>query len=104
MSEETVEVEATSTDAAEAKPSNGRGRPRPEATIERDKQVFAYLSENGAKTRKELVEGTGIAGNEVYLSLYRLKRDGAIVKNGASWAVAGPEAEAPEAPVEVSAE
>lgn len=95
-----------STETAEAK--TGRGRPRPEATIERDKTVLTWLGEHGPATRKTIVEGTGIPGNEVYLSLYRLSRAGTIVKNGASWSVVAVEnAETPaetEAPAEATTE
>lgn len=74
----------------EAEAPATKGRPRPSGTIERDAQVLKWLGENpGGKTRAEIVEGTGIAGNEVYLSLYRLSRatPPAIVKSGAKWSV-----------------
>ena len=91
MSEvEVGEADATATENAET-PAAGRGRPRPDGTIERDKRVLAYLTENGAKTRKEIVEGTELPGNEVYLSLYRLSRQDppAVKRTGGSWSVEG---------------
>lgn len=80
MSEETAEA---------AKP--GRGRPRPDKTIERDKVVLEWLAGAGEpKTRKDIAEGTNLPGNEVYLSIYRLKTatPPAIVKSGSKWAIA----------------
>ncbi len=63
----------------------GRGRPRPTATLERDEKVLAHLTANGAKSRKQLVEELELAGNEVYLSLYRLSRDQKIKRDGSAW-------------------
>jgi hypothetical protein len=85
----------------------GRGRPRPDATIERDKIVYEQIRNGGPQTRKQIVEATGLKGNEVYLSLYRLNRQEppAIVKSGASWSIPGETAEVvAETPVEVNAE
>ena len=67
-----------------------KGRPRPAATIERDKAVLAFLTEHPGQTRAEIAAGTQLPGNEVYLSLYRLSRSSppAIVKTGAKWSVA----------------
>ena len=75
---------------SESAEAPAKGRPRPAATIERDGTVLKWLAENPGKTRAEIAEGTGIAGNEVYLSLYRLSRatPPAIVKSGAKWTVA----------------
>lgn len=64
--------------APEAPAERRRGRPRPEATIARDQQVFDALTE--PKTKKELAEATGLPGNEVYLSIYRLRTGGQITK------------------------
>jgi len=55
-----------------------RGRPRPEHTIAQDEKVFAALT--GPKTRAQLTTDTELGPNQVYLSLYRLKRDGRIVR------------------------
>lgn len=94
-----TEPEAPAADAAT------RGRPRPDVTVERDEKVLAAITE-APGTRKELVERLGMAGNEVYLSLYRLSRADPpkIVKNGATWQtpdyVAPEPTPAPEAPVE----
>lgn len=70
----------------EAPAATGRGRPRPEATIERDKTVLNYLATTGPANRAKIADGLSMEGKQVYLSLYRLNRDGAIVRNGANWA------------------
>lgn len=85
-----------------------RGRPRPAATIERDKQVLQYISADG-KTREEIVAALAAAStplepNQVYLSLYRLRKDGLVarVRDGSAhrWVTASEQAPAPEpAPV-----
>lgn len=53
-----------------------RGRPRPTDTLERDEQVFAALTE--PKTREALSTELTMEPKLVYLSLYRLRRDGKI--------------------------
>lgn len=61
-----------------------RGRPRPQETRDRDEAVFEKLVE--PMTREALVEATGTAPKLVYLSLYRLRRDGRVARtreNGA---------------------
>ena len=70
-------------------PTAGRGRPRPETTIERDAKVLEYLrGQESGVNRANIVAGTELPGNEVYLSLYRLKRDGKIVRDGGTWKIA----------------
>lgn len=71
----------TETETAETEAPTRRGRPRPSATIERDDKVYAAIqaAESGV-TREELVVATELPGNEVYLSLYRLRRDAKIVR------------------------
>lgn len=70
----------------------GRGRPRPESTIERDEAVFLALHNNGPTSRAQLTEWFGVNQNIVYLSLNRLRRAGRIetVRQGKRhlWAVA----------------
>lgn len=66
------------TEVAEATETPTRGRPRPTATIERDEQVFAVL--DGAKTKDEVADATGLEAKQVYLSLWRLARDGRVTK------------------------
>ena len=56
--------------------TTGPGRPRPQETRDRDEQVYATLVE--AKTREQLVAETQIPPKLVYLSLYRLRRDGRV--------------------------
>jgi site-specific DNA-cytosine methylase len=68
---------ALMTEVAEAIAST-RGRPRPTATIERDEQVFAALET--AQTKDELAVTTGLEAKQVYLSLWRLARDGRVAK------------------------
>lgn len=110
-----AEVEATAdAEAGEAteEATATKGRPRDEATIQRDDAVLAAIAE-GPITRDELATKLGIKGNLVYLSLWRLRNAEKVVKlNGKTWALPGtvlPEpapktAEAPaaeEAPAEV---
>lgn len=68
-----------------------RGRPRPDATVERDARVLRHITENGAKNRAELADELELPGNQVYLSLYRLSRSDppTIVKQGSKWNVPG---------------
>jgi predicted transcriptional regulator len=59
--------------ATEAAPSR-RSRPRPQAVVDRDEQVYAKLVElGGSATKAQLADALGVAANEVYLSLYRLR-------------------------------
>ncbi len=82
-----------------------RGRPRPDATIERDKRVLEHLAATGPQKREDIAKALDMEGKQVYLSLYRLNRDGAILRNGAAWAAKGEDGgpiaapAAPEAPV-----
>lgn len=68
MTEPTGEATATETTTAR------RGRPRPEDTIARDQQVLEALAE--PKSREDLVAATGLTANQVYLSLWRLRKEG----------------------------
>jgi transposase len=62
----------------------GRGRPRPEFTVNRDEEVFDYLVSHGASGRQKIAEDFGVNVNIVYLSLHRLRRQGRAekVRNG----------------------
>jgi site-specific DNA-cytosine methylase len=60
----------------EAPAQVGPGRPRPQETRDRDEAVYAALTE--PKSREQLVAETNIEPKLVYLSLYRLRRDGRI--------------------------
>lgn len=53
-----------------------RGRPRPEETKQRDEQVLSALTE--PLTRASLATKIDMAPNDVYLSLWRLRRDGKV--------------------------
>lgn len=89
----------------------GKGRPRPNEVVERDRAVHAHLhahvDEAGnrlGKTREEVAQALGLEGKQVYLSFYRLKRDGKVQKGGAGGAqkwtsVAEPETSAEPAVV-----
>jgi len=70
-------------------PATQRGRPRPDATVERDERVFKHLEAEGPKTRPELATELDMPGNQIYLSLYRLSRADPprIVKSGGKWSV-----------------
>ena len=92
MTEPTGEATATENTAPEAQAAGARrGRPRPLSTIERDRQVLAALADGG-QTREQLVEKTELTKSQVYLSLWRLRKDGAIerTRDGGKhlWAVA----------------
>jgi site-specific DNA-cytosine methylase len=71
-----------------------RGRPRPPETQDRDEKVFAAITE--PVTRGALALATGFDPKLVYLSLYRLRRDGLVQRrreNGAHvWAQTAPSA------------
>ena len=80
-----------------------RGRPRPNATIDRDERVRKHLEAEGPRSRAALATELDMPGNQVYLSLWRLSHSDPpkIVKQGARWAVPdAPEAPAAAAPVE----
>lgn len=68
-----------------------RGRPRPDATVERDERVLKHIEAEGPKTRPELATALDMPGNQVYLSLYRLSRSDPprVVKTGGKWGIAG---------------
>lgn len=66
-------------EAVTAEGAARRGRPRPDVTIQRDQQVLNAL--DGPKTRAQLIEATGLSKNQVYLSLYRLRKDGHVVRD-----------------------
>jgi hypothetical protein len=50
-----------------------RGRPRPQATIDRDEKVRALLAERGALTRGAIAEALGWESKQAYASLWRLR-------------------------------
>lgn len=82
---------------------SGSGRPRPQATIDQDAKVLEALS-NAPEglTKEQLAAALDIPANKAYLSLWRLKRDGAIHKTnaggGAARWIAGAAPAASEAP------
>lgn len=76
---EAPEAPAETNEAEAATKSERRGRPRSQETIDRDNLVYTKISEfEAAPTKEQLVEATGLEGSKVYLSLYRLQRDGYV--------------------------
>jgi len=75
-------------------PTTRRGRPRPDETVQRDEAVFGQVQAAGAEgvTRDKVAADIGLQPNQVYLSFFRLKRDGRIVRSSgtgrAIWTVA----------------
>lgn len=56
-----------------------RGRPRPQATIERDAAVLAHLRQNeGPLSRNQIAENLGLSKSVAYLSLSRLRAAGQV--------------------------
>jgi hypothetical protein len=69
-----------------------RGRPRPAETIERDNHLYTLLT-NGARSRGQLAQETGLTTDLVALALGRLHRAGrtrrCLGENGViMWSVA----------------
>lgn len=56
-----------------------RGRPRSQETIQRDDVIATALNE-GPLTKDKLVEKLGLKPEHVYLSLWRLRKAGKVVK------------------------
>jgi hypothetical protein len=50
-----------------------RGRPRPQATKDRDEAVRELLANNGAMTRSAIAEKLGWESTQAYASLWRLR-------------------------------
>lgn len=92
-------VRVTSTSRQERTMTDSqRGRPRPTGTIERDQRVHKHLATvDAGLTRAELAEQTGISGNEIYLSLWRLRSAGLVEKRGGNrwFSIGEPAADAP---------
>ena len=72
----------------------GRGRPRPDETIERDRTLYEHLKTNGPRGRWDLAADFNVNVNIIYLSLHRLRRAGLVqkVRDGKFhlWAVVRP--------------
>jgi predicted Rossmann fold nucleotide-binding protein DprA/Smf involved in DNA uptake len=69
-----------------------RGRPRSPDAVGRDEQVLTALVA-GPRTKAQLVEELGLPPQRVYLSLWRLRREGRVVRESGgverhSWRVA----------------
>lgn len=72
-----------------------RGRPRPNATIELDERVFAFLTASSVPQSKTAVAtALSIKPSLAYLALWRLRNDGRVVngrageRGGHTWSVA----------------
>lgn len=61
------------------RPAARRGRPRAQETINRDDAVLRALGD-GPLTKEALVQKLGLKDTHVYLSLWRLRRDGKVEK------------------------
>lgn len=55
-----------------------RGRPRPQATIDRDAKILAVLNRQGPQSRNALADALGLDKTITYLALDRLRRDGLV--------------------------
>lgn len=60
--------------------SGRRGRPRSQEAMNRDEAVFETLNDGVQLTRNEIAEKVGFTGGLTYLSLYRLQREGRVVR------------------------
>lgn len=106
-------TEGDETTAAVANPeatteAKGTGRPRPQATLDQDARVLAHLTvQTEGQTKDAIAASLELPTNKVYLSLWRLKRDGAVHKTSAGGAarwVAGAAPSAPEGDAPVASE
>ncbi len=84
VTSETTEAENSTTQSTPR-----AGRPRPSDVSERDERVFEYLGSardaDGnlvAKTKAQISSDLGMEPKLVYLSLFRLSRDGRIHRGG----------------------
>jgi len=55
-----------------------RGRPRPQEVMDRDEAVYAAIAARDGVTSEELSEATGFEKNMVYLSVFRLRKEGRV--------------------------
>ena len=75
------EVTPATKPAESVKPESGNNTKAARADVaERDMVVFTAIVAHGPITRNELVELLALPGNEVYLSLYRLRKAETIVR------------------------
>lgn len=78
--------EVTSEPVADDKPKAGRGRPRSADVKERDERVYDAVAVGGGLTRAQLEEDLGLAGNDAYMSLFRLRTAGRVERRRADGA------------------
>lgn len=67
----------------EPEPPRRRGRPRSPETIRRDELVLNALREVGPQTKEQLVAKLDLRPQLVYLSLWRLRRQGQVERTSA---------------------
>ena len=72
--------EPTSDEVPADKPVRGRGRPRPAEVKERDERVLVGVIAQPGSNRQALEDALGLTQNEVYMSLFRLRKEGKIEK------------------------
>lgn len=72
-------VSASTETTSASKEKSGRGRPRPADVVARDEAVLAAVTADGV-TREQIAKSTGIDSVRVYQSLWRLRRDGLVVR------------------------
>lgn len=82
---ETTDEATASTESQEASGNLRRGRPRDPGVIERDSRVYEALESGEPKTKSQLAEELSLAPNTVYLSLWRLHKDGRVARNQRQW-------------------
>lgn len=78
------EPEAT-VEPTEAEGNSRRGRPRDPSVQQRDERVFEALGSGEPKTKSQLSEELSLSPNTVYLSLWRLHREGRVARSQRQW-------------------
>jgi len=76
--------EVTSEPVVDDKPKAGRGRPRSADVKERDERVYGVVVEAKVGiTRAQLEDTLVLTGNDAYMSLFRLRKEGRIERRRA---------------------
>jgi predicted Rossmann fold nucleotide-binding protein DprA/Smf involved in DNA uptake len=65
--------------------SSRRGRPRDQSVIERDQRVLEALQPGESKTKSQIAADLGLEPNTVYLSLWRLHKNGQVEREQRNW-------------------
>lgn len=104
-----TEPQVHETEQPEAAPESdesksGRGRPRPDTTVQRDSAALTHFqsASSAGLTREELAEKLGVSSSEAYLAIYRLSRQNPprVRKQRRDGKVRWVDVDAPEAPAE----